>query len=53
MLLDDRLDFLPIKLAAGDRLPTVPLWLANHFSVPLDLESTYEETRRVLRIAAG
>jgi hypothetical protein len=28
----------------------VPLWLGEALAVPLDLEATYEETRRVLRI---
>ena len=38
------------QLALGTALPTLPLWLASNFSVPLDLESTYEETCQVLRI---
>lgn len=32
-------------------LPTLPLWLADNFFVPLELEATYEHTSRVLRIA--
>ena len=31
--------------------PTLPLWLAGNLSVPLDLEASYEETCKVLRIA--
>jgi hypothetical protein len=38
-------------LSLGQPLPTLPLWLAENFHVPLDLEVTYEETCRVLRIA--
>ncbi len=35
----------------GDPLPTLPLWLAEDRAVPLELESSYEETCRVLRIS--
>jgi hypothetical protein len=38
-------------LAVGERLPTLPLWLAYDLAVPLDLDATYEETCRNLRIA--
>jgi hypothetical protein len=38
-------------LALGQPLPTLPLWLADDFSVPLELEATYEQTCRILRIA--
>jgi len=37
-------------LQIGRPLPTLPLWLAENFAVPLDLEATYEETCRALRI---
>jgi hypothetical protein len=37
-------------LALGTPLPTLPLWLAENFAVPLELELSYEETCRVLRI---
>jgi hypothetical protein len=37
-------------LTVGQPLPTLPLWLAENFYVPLDLEASYEETCRVLRI---
>jgi hypothetical protein len=32
-------------------LPTLPLWLADNLSVPLELEASYEETCRALHIA--
>ncbi len=35
----------------GQPLPTLPLWLADNFSVPLELEESYEETCKVLRIS--
>jgi hypothetical protein len=38
-------------LKIGQLLPTLPLWLAENFSVPLELEASYEDTCRVLRIA--
>jgi hypothetical protein len=38
----------PLEL--GRPLPTLPLWLAENFAVPLELEESYEETCRVLRI---
>ena len=37
-------------LTLGQALPTLPLWLADNFAVPLELEESYEETCRVLRI---
>jgi Protein of unknown function (DUF4058) len=38
-------------LEVGQRLPTLPLWLAGNFSIALDLEESYEETCKALRIA--
>jgi hypothetical protein len=38
----------PLEL--GRPLPMLPLWLAESISVPLDLESSYEETCRIIRI---
>jgi hypothetical protein len=38
-------------VAVGQPLPTMPLWLADSFAVPLELETSYEETCRILRIA--
>jgi hypothetical protein len=39
------------ELAIGAALPTLPLWLTDHLSVPLELEASYEDTCRGLRIA--
>ncbi len=38
-------------LRIGQPLPTLPLWLADNLSVPLELEASYEETCKVFRIA--
>ena len=38
-------------LTVGRPLPTLPLWLAEDLAVPLELEESYEETCRILRIA--
>jgi hypothetical protein len=38
-------------LVVGQPLPTLPLWLSADRSVPLDLEGSYEDTCRSLRIA--
>ena len=37
-------------LTLGSTLPTIPLWLADDYSIPLNLESSYEETCRILRL---
>jgi hypothetical protein len=37
-------------LAVGQPMPTLPLWLADNLAVPLELEASYEETCRFLRI---
>jgi hypothetical protein len=37
-------------LALGQPLPTLPLWLADDLAVPLELEASYEQTCRILRI---
>ena len=37
-------------LVIGQPLPLLPLWLADNLAVPLELEATYEETCRILRI---
>jgi hypothetical protein len=37
-------------LALGRPLPTLPLWLAEDFAIPLELEPSYEETCRILRL---
>jgi hypothetical protein len=41
----------PSELELGQILPKLPLWLAGENPIPLDLESTYEETCKVLRIS--
>jgi hypothetical protein len=45
-----RLESWEQELAIGAALPTMPLWLSEDFMVPLELEATYEETCRSLRI---
>jgi len=37
-------------LHVGQPLPTLPIWIADNYHVPLDLETTYEDTCRALRI---
>lgn len=37
-------------LTVGQPLPTLPLWLTETFAVPLELEESYEQTCRDLRI---
>lgn len=44
------LDCWPEPLALGQQLPTLPLWLASDFSVPIDLEQSYIDTCENLRI---
>jgi hypothetical protein len=39
------------ELAIGSPLPTLPLWLTDRLHVPLELEASYEDTCRGLRIA--
>src|SRR5262249_40691796 len=38
-------------LVIGELLPSLPVWLSESQTVSLDLEASYEETCRVLRIA--
>jgi hypothetical protein len=45
------LETWPHTLVVGQPLPTLPLWLADDLAVPLELEASYEETCRILRIA--
>ena len=40
----------PTPLALGQALPILPLWIASDFSVPLDLEASYQATCTDLRI---
>jgi hypothetical protein len=37
-------------LAVGQPLPTLPIWLSDELNVSLELDPSYEETCRVLRI---
>jgi hypothetical protein len=37
-------------LVVGEPLPVLPLWLSEELAVPLDLEASYEQTCRDLRI---
>jgi hypothetical protein len=45
-----QVDVWSSPLAIRASLPTVPLWLAEDVAVPFDLEKSYEETCKVLRI---
>lgn len=44
------LDLWYAPLEIGQSLPGLPLWLTDDFGVTLDLEASYEETCRTLRI---
>jgi hypothetical protein len=46
-----KLDTTSFRLAVGQPLPSLPIWLSETQTVTLDLEATYEETCRVLRIS--
>jgi hypothetical protein len=46
-----RLETWPHALTVGQPLPTLPLWLTDTLPIPLELEASYEETCRILRIA--
>ncbi len=41
-----QLDVWPVELTLGAALPTLPLWLSGELAIPLELESTYQETCR-------
>jgi hypothetical protein len=45
-----KLDAWSSPLAIGQPLPSLPVWLSESQTVSLDLEASYEETCRVLRI---
>ena len=45
-----KLDTWSHPLAVGEPLPSLPLWLSATQAVVLDLEASYEETCRILRI---
>jgi len=44
------LDIWPHGMKVGATLPTLPIWLNDDRLIPLDLESSCEETCRILRI---
>jgi hypothetical protein len=46
-----RLDTWFYPLEIGKTLPVLPIWLSTELVIPLELEPSYEETCRVLRIA--
>ena len=46
----DRLDVWPHAVGLGEPLPTVPLWLGADLAVPLELELTYANACKSLRI---
>ncbi len=45
-----QLQLWPASLALAQPLPTLPLWIAPDFSVPLDLEASYQTACTDLRI---
>jgi hypothetical protein len=45
-----RLQAWPRTLALGEPLPTLPLWLAKDFAIPLDLERSYSFSYETLRL---
>jgi hypothetical protein len=45
-----RMDTWEELLTLGQLLPTMPLWLADNLVVPVELEGSYEETYRVLKL---
>ena len=45
-----RIEIWAYSLVVGGTLPTLPIWLADDLVVLLDLEPSYEETCRALRI---
>lgn len=45
------LDLTSFAIRIGEPLPTIPIWLDQTRTVTVDLEASYEETCRVLRIA--
>ena len=46
-----KVDAWSFPLAVGRPLPSLPVWLSETQTVTLDLEASYEETCRVLRIS--
>jgi len=48
----DEIDVWPAKFALGDRLPSLPLYLAADLAVMVDFEATYQETCQRLRLGS-
>ena len=46
-----RVEHWPHELSIGQPLPTLPLWISDTQFVPVELEASYKETCRSLRIA--
>ncbi len=46
-----RFDLWPFALAVGELLPVVPLWLTPELVLPLDLEKSYLDACRMLRLS--
>ncbi len=46
-----RVETWPHELTLGQPLPTLPLWISDTTFVPVELEASYEDTCRALRIA--
>jgi Protein of unknown function (DUF4058) len=46
----EQIEIWPATLALGESLPTLPLFLKDDLCVPVDLETSYEETCRRLRL---
>lgn len=44
------LELYPAPLALEETLPTLPLWLGEELALPLDLEESYQEAARGLRL---
>jgi hypothetical protein len=44
------LDLCPFALRLGEPLPTLPIWLREDLTIPLDLNASYDDTCRMLRI---
>jgi hypothetical protein len=48
---DCRLEAWPHALSLGAELPTLPLWLSPELALPVDFQTSYEATCRLLRIS--
>ena len=48
-----RFEVWAYSLEVGQQLPSLPIWLTDDVKVTLDLEASYEETCRALRVPTG